>query len=56
MRLRDWLTEIWNELGYLCTSTVRSNVTLNQLLDKYSEVFKEGSRPTNTFEAIKPNC
>ena len=42
---RDWLTEItldWKRIGLL-TSTVSSNVALNQLLDKYSEVFKEGS-------------
>ena len=58
---RDWLTEItldWKRIGLL-TSTVSSNVALNQLLDKYSEVFKEGSGPMNTFEAnlyLKPNC
>lgn len=58
---RDWLAEIrldWQQVRFLMP---RGNFSraLNQLLDEYSELFKKGSSPMNTFEASlhhKPNC
>ena len=58
---RDWLAEIrldWQQVRFL-TPKITSGGALNELLDKYMEVFKEGSGPMNTFEAslhLKPNC
>ena len=47
---RDWLAEIrldWQQVRF----TASCSGELKELLDKYSEVFKEGSEPMNTFEA-----